>query len=455
MPAVSSWGITLARDVISVPITWVILPISVGADFATPCTRDTMISAPPDMIAGRFAVMTSSNFPTSSAPFAIRSGILDTMPSARPFMTSGPLVIARLIILSICVPNCSYSRPRPASAAPIRAAGSRAFIAMPIMVTRPFIISPPTVVTAPPTWPRAPPTLETTWPIAVSLANASHIPLAAVLTSPAMPFALSMTSFTGPSISAIFLLTVAGRLPILSATAPMPLTQFCQVSLDRTPFATFTAAIAPNAAPTSFTCGGNPLNRPPTASRAPPRPPLSKADITLSIFAFRPSPSKLSTFSIIPSMQSIALSWSSSKDGISLFVIVSCSPSMAWSAVLYSVARSMKASDVPTFSIAAKKSFVAISPAWTAVTISDVLMPISLATAAIPAGVCSSISLKSCHATVGFAAICTPCCDSVFIACAGFSAAAAIPPKALTRLSALLIPTASNCAYVVAMSDAL
>ena len=82
-------------------------------------------------------------------------------------------------------------------------------------------------------------------------------------------------------------------------------------------------------------------------------------------------------------------------------------------------------------------------------------MPMVFATAAIPAGVCSNINLKSCHCTIGLAAICVACSLSVFIACCGFSDAAAKPPKPLTSLVVFLVPTAASCEYVDAISDAL
>ena len=145
-----------------------------------------------------------------------------------------------------------------------------------------------------------------------------------------------------------------------------------------------------------------------------------------------------------------------SKAGSSLLLTVSFRPSIAWSTVLASLAILPKLfSSLPTAFMASKKSFVAISPFWTAWTIWSVLIPMCLATAAIPAGVCSSISLKSCQATVGLAAIWTPCWLKVFMACCGFSAAAAIPPKPVTSWSVLSIPTAASWAYVLAMSDAL
>ena len=71
-------------------------------------------------------------------------------------------------------------------------------------------------------------------------------------------------------------------------------------------------------------------------------------------------------------------------------------------------------------------------------------MPISFATAAIPAGACSIMILKSAHATLGLLAICVACIEIDFMACAGFSADAAKPPKALTKLPTFLVPTASS-----------
>ena len=150
--------------------------------------------------------------------------------------------------------------------------------------------------------------------------------------------------------------------------------------------------------------------------------------------------------SIILLILPIAFFDSTSNAGVNLLPNVSFNPSKACPAVLYSVASLVNASLVPTLVIASKNSSVLTVPSCTAFTSSDVDIPISLATAAMPAGVCSSINLKSCHATVGFAAICVACIDRVFIACCGFSAAAASPPKPFTSFVQFLVPTAASCA---------
>ena len=134
-----------------------------------------------------------------------------------------------------------------------------------------------------------------------------------------------------------------------------------------------------------------------------------------------------------------------SNAGVSLLDKLSLAPSIAWSTVLNSVAIFWKASELPARFIASKKSSVLILPSCTAETSSAVDMPISLATAAIPAGACSIMILKSIQATLGLLAICVAWVDRDFIACAGFSAEAARPPKAFTRLPTFLVPTASNC----------
>ena len=57
--------------------------------------------------------------------------------------------------------------------------------------------------------------------------------------------------------------------------------------------------------------------------------------------------------------------------------------------------------ELPARLKASVKSSVLISPFWILVTSSSRDIPISLATAAIPAGDCSIISLKSAHETLG------------------------------------------------------
>ena len=65
------------------------------------------------------------------------------------------------------------------------------------------------------------------------------------------------------------------------------------------------------------------------------------------------------------------------------------------------------------------------------------------------------MSLKSSHCTFGFAAIWVACCESVFIACCGSSAAEASPPKPFTSFVVFFVPTAASCAYVEAISEEL
>ncbi len=84
-------------------------------------------------------------------------------------------------------------------------------------------------------------------------------------------------------------------------------------------------------------------------------------------------------------------------------------PSMAWSTVLNSVAIFWKLLSLPAFFTASKKSLVLTLPAWISATSSSRFLPIDLATLAIPAGACSSIILKSCHATVGLPTACVIC----------------------------------------------
>ena len=110
---------------------------------------------------------------------------------------------------------------------------------------------------------------------------------------------------------------------------------------------------------------------------------------------------------------------------------------------------------MPTAAIASKKSSVATVPACTSLMSPCVDLPICFATAAIPAGVCSSISLKSSQATVGFAAIWVACWLRVFIAWVGLSAAAAKPPKPFTSFVVFFVPTASSWAKVDAISEEL
>ena len=132
--------------------------------------------------------------------------------------------------------------------------------------------------------------------------------------------------------------------------------------------------------------------------------------------------------------------------GANFVATVSFKPSAACPTVLYCVASLFSSvPEPPALIIAAKKSSVATVPAWTFCTNSDVVIPIAFATADKPAGVCSSINLKSAQATFGFAAICVACWDSVFIACCGFSAAAARPPKPFTSSVVFDTPTAANC----------
>ena len=164
----------------------------------------------------------------------------------------------------------------------------------------------------------------------------------------------------------------------------------------------------------------------------------------VSLFAIS-LPSIPESLSEIPSTAFIPICERTSKAGVSLLPMVSFNPSTACPTVLASVASLENDSFVPTFEMASKKSSVLIFPSCTALTISCVDMPISLATAAIPAGDCSSISLKSSHATLGFAAICVACWDNVFIACCGFSAAAAKPPKPFTSCVVFFVPTAASC----------
>ena len=170
---------------------------------------------------------------------------------------------------------------------------------------------------------------------------------------------------------------------------------------------------------------------------------VSTADFTPSAMACASMPPKASETELIASIPTCD---STSKAGVSLLASVSCKPSIACPQVLYCVAIFVKPSLVPTFWIASKNLSVLTLPFCTAVTSSEVVIPISFATAEIPAGVCSSINLKSAHATEGFAAICVACCDNVFIACCGFSAAAARPPKPLTSCVVFFVPTAASCA---------
>ena len=157
-----------------------------------------------------------------------------------------------------------------------------------------------------------------------------------------------------------------------------------------------------------------------------------------------PLMSTLSNASVSPTTALIPIWLSFSNCGISLFARDSFIPSIAWSTVLNSVAILLNVSLLPTLAMASKKSSVLILPSCTAWTISAVLMPISFAMAAIPAGVCSSISLKSCHWTLGLAAIWVACWLKVFMACCGFSAAAARPPNPLTSSVVFFVPTAAN-----------
>ena len=163
-----------------------------------------------------------------------------------------------------------------------------------------------------------------------------------------------------------------------------------------------------------------------------------------NLFA-KPLKSTFSKASIIPEIAFIPNLLNLSNAGWSLIATVSFNPSTAWSTVLNWVAIFMKSVLLPTFLIASKKSSVLTLPSWTFLTNSWTDIPISLAIAPIAAGAWSSINLKSCHATLGFAAICVACVLKVFIACLGFSAEAAKPPKPVTNLSVSLIPTAANC----------
>ena len=167
---------------------------------------------------------------------------------------------------------------------------------------------------------------------------------------------------------------------------------------------------------------------------------------TGSIFAASAFPSIFPNISAMEETAFIPASESFSKAGCSLFDIVSFSPSMACPTVLYDVAISVNFLDVPAADIALKNFSVDTVPACTFLIKSCVDIPICFATAEIPAGVCSTISLKSCHATVGFAAIWVACWESVFMACLGFSAAAANPPKPFTSFVVFFVPTAASCA---------
>ena len=129
----------------------------------------------------------------------------------------------------------------------------------------------------------------------------------------------------------------------------------------------------------------------------------------------------------------------------SLLARVSLKPDIASPTVLYWVASFEKCLLVPTLPIASNKSDVLTLPSCTSLTSWLVVLCIDLATALSPAGVCSSISLKSCHCAVGFAAICVACWLKVFIACVGLSADAAKPPKPFTSARVFLVPTAFNC----------
>ena len=107
---------------------------------------------------------------------------------------------------------------------------------------------------------------------------------------------------------------------------------------------------------------------------------------------------------------------SCSKAGMSLLERLSFAPSMAWSTVLNSVAIFWKASEFPARLRASKKSSVLTFPSWTAFTRSAVDIPICFATAAIPAGACSIMILKSIQAILGLLAICVACVDNDFMA---------------------------------------
>ena len=167
-------------------------------------------------------------------------------------------------------------------------------------------------------------------------------------------------------------------------------------------------------------------------------------DTADSTFFASPSGSTLSKCPITFSMLEIATSDALLKVGISFTPSVSFKPSIACPAVLYDVASLVNDLFVPTFAIALKKSSVLTFPSCTSCTSCDVVFPMPLATAAIPAGVCSSINLKSIHWIVGFAAACVACWLNVFIACVGFSEAAANPPKPFTSFVQFFVPTAAN-----------
>ena len=156
--------------------------------------------------------------------------------------------------------------------------------------------------------------------------------------------------------------------------------------------------------------------------------------------------------SMIPSIPLMALSLSFSKTGCNFVETVSYSPPTASSTDLYLVAKCCIES--PARLNASAKSSVLISPFWILLTRSSRDMPISLATAAIPAGDCSIINLKSCHWILGLVIAWTICWLSVFMACFGFSAEAARPPIAFTKLPASLRPIAAICENVVPMSEA-
>ena len=131
-----------------------------------------------------------------------------------------------------------------------------------------------------------------------------------------------------------------------------------------------------------------------------------------------------------------------SNAGANLVARVALSPSAASPTVLYCCAIARSDLSFPAFSIALKKSSVLTLPACTLATSSLVVMPILAATRDSPAGDCSSISLKSCHATIGFAAICVACVDNVFMACLGFSDAAATAPNPFTTPVVVFLLTA-------------
>ena len=159
---------------------------------------------------------------------------------------------------------------------------------------------------------------------------------------------------------------------------------------------------------------------------------LSSAPESLSASPWASMPS---SFAAMLSMAEIPASDSTWNAGMSLLAIISFAPSSAWPIVFALVASFVNSSLVPTSAMVARKSFVATLPSCTSATNSAVVFPMARATAAMPAGLCSSISLKSSQATFGFAAICVAWVESVFIACCGFSAAAARPPNPLTRFS--------------------